>query len=197
MVESTKEPELPYAKVPEVTYVPLEGRKLQAESEYIPITEKQPPVFKTKAPIQNTESAAMASGKIMNAEIVLKAKDLLAISKETRDELRQAISMRRVPVDIHNESEIETENPQQVDSLPFMHKELEEVHLRPDAISIDELEEPCSVMITTIDTPQMPKDSIVVGDIVLQYLESIENEVPKQVTRQYVHAVYSWRHDNV
>jgi hypothetical protein len=166
----------PFQNVKDVSELPMKGgtENRKPASEFMPENhpEKETgdgPAYTYRAPVQQEGKAKEVVARILDKEILVKPRDILATSKHIREELKFQISPQRV-----NAGE-------QVKPSSFK-SQLIGTLLNDKAIDIDCLPLPKWEKKTEKTNNGEQVSAYVVGDVVLQYLESLApNETPKQV----------------
>jgi hypothetical protein len=178
-----KEPEVPYRMVPEVVInVPKRGppkgvpkERLQPQPQLAQPEEK---LYRLRAPVQEDGLAKRIAEKLLDGEMIVKAREIAAVSNEVREEVRRNLTKVRKPI---------TSQPKKTTMLyeeedPFP-AEIEAVmSLGNDALNVADLPRVEHVFVTKIATPGFPVGSVIVPDPVEQYLESLgPDETPRPV----------------
>lgn len=179
-----KEPEVPYRMVPEVVInVPKRGppkgvprERLQPQPQPAQPEEK---LYRLRAPVQEDGLARRIAEKLLDGEMIVKAREIAAVSNEVREEVRRNLTKVRKPI---------TPQPKKTTMLyeeeedPFP-AEIEAVmSLGNDALNVADLPRIEHVFVTKVATPGFPVGSVIVPDPVEQYLESLgPDETPRPV----------------
>jgi len=160
--------QLPYLNIPDLND-PREKAEIKLDKlEPIPDTEKRPVAYKHQAPIEDLRHERDALASLYNAPVTLMAETLIRISPSIRQDLVQALSKKRVPVQMAQNRKVTI-----VEELDRSEEEV---------ISLSDLNIKTTFTIMTEDDGDIPKGSIVFNDPVAQYLqETGPSEKPKKI----------------
>lgn len=170
-----KLPELPYIDVPPLTYKAKERTTINIE---VPPIDKRPQ-YKVAAPVEDPEQAAAIIQKILDTPISITAGEAMGISRPLRDGFKKLLSNKRYLLDEKEKASVfvrEEKSP-----APVLRTRIGDEVIEEEMIHLDQLPA-ATYSITTEHSPAVPKGSIIVGDPVLQYLESLApGEKPKPI----------------
>ncbi|KAJ4476248.1 hypothetical protein C8R41DRAFT_734306, partial [Lentinula lateritia] len=126
--------------------------------------------YKFIAPVQRLEKVNDLVDKILNNDICVKASDLLSTSKPIREELKYRVTQQRV-------------NSGEQPKSTQVKAQFKELQLDSDTINIDSLPSVTWEKKTERTNSGEQMSAFVVGDVVLQYLETL---APKETAKQIV-----------
>lgn len=168
--------ELPYVDVPPLSY---KGKERATNIE-IPKAEKKQPQYKVSAPLADPDQADAIIRKLLDTPMNITAGEAMGVSRQLRDLLKKLLSNKRTQV----------EEREKVSTLwhatnelppPRIMTQVGGEFIEEEMIHVDRLPA-ATFMITEVATATIPKGSIIIGDPVLQYLESLEpGEKPKTI----------------
>lgn len=168
-------PEIPFINVKDVSELPMKG--IQAVDRGVHDRSIQQidkseigPAYKFIAPVQRLEKVNDLVDKILNNDICVKASDLLSTSKPIREELKYRVTQQRV-------------NSGEQPKSTQVKAQFEELQLDSDTINIDSLPSVTWEKKTERTNSGEQMSAFVVGDVVLQYLETL---APKETAKQIV-----------
>jgi hypothetical protein len=174
--------QLPYMNIPGLND-PREKAEIKLDSfEPILDTEKRPAAYKHQAPIVDLRHERDALASLYNAPVTLTAETLISISPSIRQDLVNALSKKRVPVQMAQNKKVTMVEELDIQGVPINPVKPAVSKSEVDMISLSDLNIKTTFTVTTEDIGDMPKGSIVFNDPVAQYLQELgPSEKPKQI----------------
>jgi len=174
--------QLPYLNIPDLND-PREKAEIKLDKfEPIPDTEKRPVAYKHQAPIEDLRHERDALASLYNAPVTLTAETLISISPSIRQDLVQALSKKRVPVQMAQNRKVTIVEELDVDGVPINPIKPVMARSEEEVISLSDLNIKTTFTITTEDDGDIPKGLIVFNDPVAQYLQELgPSEKPKKI----------------
>jgi hypothetical protein len=181
-------PELPFQEVTPVTRVPRREpvplKTAHGVVEPIPDLSRRGPAYRVKAPIERDDIVKEVIDKVLKTVVHdIDIGAILGASEPTRKELSRLLAKRRTKAESNILESLEDSSVPD-DVFPFASDlgDEDDVYLRRDAISIDDLP-PAKVLLATVrNVHQIPAGALIVDDPVLQYLSSLKpGEEAKQI----------------
>jgi hypothetical protein len=144
--------------------------------------------YRIRAPIQRDGVAEDVIDQIHNTEVTVRLGDLYGISKELREgerlqltRVRQPIQPQQNPKKTEQATVEAAMTSEELDGVQVPVEDMESC-LQYDALDINELPQVEGVFIMETDTDGVPAGSLVAKDPILQYLESLGEDIePKQI----------------
>lgn len=166
-------PENPFVNVRDVSELPIRGissrENLRKEGPADLEKSDNGPLYSFVAPVQKLGTVNELVNKILDSDISVKASDLLSAAKPVREELKFRVTQQRVNTGNQAKS-------------TQVRAQLETVELKSDAIDVHSLPKVTWQKKTEMTNSGEQVSAFVVGDVVLQYLETLApDETPKQV----------------
>ena len=171
-------PENPFMNIRDVSELPIKGTTTDKryveeiqETEVQNDTQNQHPLYNFRAPVQKSGKVNELVDKILENELLVKAIDLLSVSKPIREELKFRVTQQRVAPG-------KQPKPTQVRS------QFEEVEAQNNIIDVQSLPNVTwdKTLRTEIANNGEKLSAFVIGDVVVQYLETLSpEETPKQI----------------
>lgn len=158
------------------------GRNLPSDEDVPPISQDK--AYRVKTDLDDPDAVTEAVAQILDQDVTLKFRRMLAISpalqarfKKLSTKARRSNFVHTVHDDLAEEmensvAEPESEGPR--NALPFAEDPEILEYLPQDAIAMEDLPFDAYVMITTESAGSIPEGAIIMGDPVLQYLESLQ-----------------------
>lgn len=140
--------------------------------------------YRIRAPIERDGITEDMIDQIHNTEVMVRLGDLYGISRELRDGERLKLTRVRQPVQPQPSPQPTVKATMTSEELDGVQLPMEEIEscLQYDALDIDELPQVEGVFVTEMADGGVPAGSLVAKDPILQYLESLGEEVtPKQI----------------
>ncbi|KAF9464930.1 hypothetical protein BDZ94DRAFT_1160828, partial [Collybia nuda] len=163
-------------------YIPRKSRDTSQQNDLIPIIKtKRGPAYETRSPVEVNNKNDEIIAKMLDNPITLTTGELMGSSKVVRDGIKNAVTAKHKSL-IQRDSNLLVYETIENNELPFSGSDQEdEDYLRHDALTVDSIPFQ-SFFISEYERGGIPKGSIICGDPVLQYLESLPaGEEPKQL----------------
>ncbi len=148
-----------------------------------PVEEIAPPkpdekLYRLRAPVQEEGAAKRLAKRILDGELTFRARDIVGVSNEVREEVRRSLTKVRKPMILKPpEAVLWTE-----EGNPFPPVTESVMQLGNDALSVADLPRVEHIFITQVARPGIPAGSVVVPDAYEQYIESLgPGEAPRPV----------------
>ncbi len=173
----SKQTERPYRMVPEVVITTPRKNVLPPEENVIP-PKPDEKLYRLRAPVQEEGAAKRLAKRILDGELTFRARDIVGVSNEVREEVRRSLTKVRKPVMLKPpEAVLWTE-----EGNPFPPVTEAVMQLGNDALSVADLPRVAHAFITHVARPGIPAGSVVIPDPYEQYIESLgPGEVPRPV----------------
>jgi hypothetical protein len=165
-----------------VPYIPRRTERNPEPVDPLPnFNTKRGPTYETKSPIEVKLKGGDIIAKVLDNPITLTTGELMGSSKTIRDGIKNIVTARRKSL-TQRDANLQINGIDEEDVLPFGGDwELDDNYLRHDALPVESIPFQ-SFFISEYDRGGIPKGSIICGDPVLQYLESLPaGEEPKQL----------------
>jgi hypothetical protein len=174
--------DFPYIEVPALPSVSRADHNNATRVNPIPINaSKRGPAYKTKSPIEDKNKEEAVIAKVLDNPVTLTTAELMGSSKPIRDGIKNMLTPKRKstgPEELTLLHSMPYAQPEETDEES---EEDDGVYLKHDALHVDNIVFD-SFFISDHDRGGIPKGSIICGDPVLQYLESLPpGEEPKQL----------------
>ena len=165
--------ELPFARV---RPAPSTDHAQPAAKPLHPGDEK---AYRVRAPVQKDGLGKKLANQALNSSIEMTLGELVGVAPDVRESLKAKLTKTRQPIFSKVASEAVLAFQEEI--LPLEDDE-EELKLEYDALSMDELPQVSSYMVSDVSDREVPLGSIMIPDPYMQYLESLgPDEIPKQV----------------
>ncbi|KIM40427.1 hypothetical protein M413DRAFT_45927, partial [Hebeloma cylindrosporum] len=164
---------LPYVAVPSMAT--LIKKAPTPKDEPIPVTDRPAPAYRHRALIEDRGNMTDMVDKVLRAPITLTSEEVLSALPEIRETLKKIISKRRMAMEPKKTlmSE-ETEPDPQEEEEDIIYEMIEE---HDNYVDMDDLPRASfSVIMEDDPVSQLKKGSIIVGDPVMQYLNTAKEE---------------------
>src|ERR1700742_1955367 len=167
--------DLPFRNVPEVLPAPYNAPVTMVK-EPIPIVEDER-AYKNVSRVEEGKSVKGVVDKVLNTPLTMTVGDILAMSGSARDELRQRLTRRKVPVESKALALIDGMTETEIQYWQSYLKDNE----ISDIVSLDDLPRASSTFMVSVGDSNLENGTIVISDPVVQFLEALPEGQPQPI----------------